>query len=774
MSLPREIFKWLQSLDLAYSVKNVKRDFSNGFLVAEIFSRYDTRNVQMHSYDNGISMKARKDNWELLQRYFRRRNFPVSQDEVNGIIYCKSGYVVPFLEKCYSFLTQRKIKERPQRSSKHAPPPFAQATASQAIKQAMNTELSELTDYNEIDSKVREKLDAHEDMLASTRSMDVDRYGNGSSKLRQSKVLRGETRQLAERKKRGQIQVKKVNVKHIDHANIAQLRLKQLSAQTSVNQPEVGGEGKHAETGNMRAAPALSIMSVLNEGVTQLKLEDGGVEGLVDRLVSTNDVDEDTTVAVFEALAVEEVTSRAANACIQSPVNYYKVSRTYCTALAVLSASSSGFDAAVMAFRRLGLAMVEADSRTTLELFSDYTLSLPRFKKLCDMSEKRQSLMEVVYSFVEDNPTAHIEAIRSLKDSLEGDMESFVFCLADMIRLERKFNDHLLDLYSYYFVIGIGKASARLRAACISMMAVFVEHKKGVAMKLLPKLRALTNDPYWEVRAQLLIVAAPMLRFFDSPSPEQDVTTEIVKSILVENCSESVKLIGLNHLLPTLTYESKASSNQCIASLLDLCTEQTLNMNPMQRDILLSSEPVMLEVGGGRYELCPVMNVWEPMVIVQQMGKMLAEKQTEYIELEQVELVVAATCSENAKQSMKEEPMAWKEVFEKDGIKDYIFIALCDPDCCELAVKVVSTLVYGPDLLRDSVLQAESLVGAMRLLFPSQDEGEPFPQETVCAFFTEALKRGGNVGTDLRRLLRASRAGIGLTTELQVIYDQLV
>ena len=121
--LPRELAKWLQSLDLSYKVKNISRDLANGFSVAEILSRYPVPyvtslpyevtnyyRVNMQEFSNGISFSERTTNWmhitDILTRKYKMQFPPDLPDKVK----CQApNAALEFLCLLYKFLTRKNI-----------------------------------------------------------------------------------------------------------------------------------------------------------------------------------------------------------------------------------------------------------------------------------------------------------------------------------------------------------------------------------------------------------------------------------------------------------------------------------------------------------------------------------------------------------------------------------------------------------------------------------------------------------------------------------------
>jgi len=122
--LPRELAKWLQSLDLSYKVKNISRDLANGFSVAEILSRYPVPcptnlpydfvtnyyRVNMQEFSNGISFKERTTNWkhitDILTRKYKMSYPPDLPDKVK----CQApNAALEFLCLLYKFLTRKNL-----------------------------------------------------------------------------------------------------------------------------------------------------------------------------------------------------------------------------------------------------------------------------------------------------------------------------------------------------------------------------------------------------------------------------------------------------------------------------------------------------------------------------------------------------------------------------------------------------------------------------------------------------------------------------------------
>ncbi|KAJ8416562.1 hypothetical protein AAFF_G00358500 [Aldrovandia affinis] len=147
--LPREVLKWLQSLDLSFSPKNYRRDFCNGYLVAEIFSWYYPDDFSMHSYDNGTSLPTKQGNWSQIERFLFKQNLRLPKEVIDGTIHCKPGAAELLIQEIYYLLTSRRIKILQESKVDFTDctyqdklPMVARATASKAIKS--NLSLSEV------------------------------------------------------------------------------------------------------------------------------------------------------------------------------------------------------------------------------------------------------------------------------------------------------------------------------------------------------------------------------------------------------------------------------------------------------------------------------------------------------------------------------------------------------------------------------------------------------------------------------------------------------
>merc|ERR1719330_555861 len=103
--LPREVLKWLQSLDLSFTVKNPKRDFANGFLTAEILSRYYPKEINMNCFENGTRLASKVDNWEQIYKFIRKKEeLPIPKQHFDPVIHCADGAAVAFILHLYCVL----------------------------------------------------------------------------------------------------------------------------------------------------------------------------------------------------------------------------------------------------------------------------------------------------------------------------------------------------------------------------------------------------------------------------------------------------------------------------------------------------------------------------------------------------------------------------------------------------------------------------------------------------------------------------------------------
>jgi hypothetical protein len=550
--------------------------------VAEILSRYYDKDVSMHSFDNGIGVKVKKDNWDQLAKLFARFADlePLkNKADVDAIIHCQNGAAVSFLTKLYQCLTKRTIQPTAVAqppgagsSSVGAPmtvaksldvvdeiPPYAKPTNSAFIRDKMrDSEIAETRDQTQLNRKVRDIHSQHEETQQLERMMTdtPDRYPALRSASKAT-VLRGATKPVRNDDSNPVLMTQQI-VREVQIKTINQKGLEKLRATREAQESESLGFSGHSSSGllgdgrsgvasfdtrgmtsggssNPELVQRRRPMDLLNEAVTR-KLAGLGLvlrprggkekfESFVDDAYE-GDVFEDRECAqVLHAIAEDgEV---LALAFLEFPREFWKFVGVLYPLLAEHDEEHELFRASVDLFLVLGQQCVRRDGTAASLLMPEFLLpKLTPSLRRC--ANKRAPLLRILYAFLPNTALSHIQAIKHLREAMADDIPLFIHMLAVLLGMESVLDVALVDLYQYYCCIGLETPCEKLRAACLAMLVPFLSYDMSLVLDLLPRLTQLsTRHAWWEVKAQLLIVVSALLRVAPAPRvPSEEDASE--------------------------------------------------------------------------------------------------------------------------------------------------------------------------------------------------------------------------------------------------------
>ncbi len=551
--LSRETLKWLQSLDLTYSIKNVKRDFSNGFMLAEILSRYFPEHIHLHSFDNGSKLETKKDNWDQLKRFFEKFHGDIGlvlevEKHIMPIMNCVDGSSQELLGEVYECLTKRKQDVIVPDNS-----PEAQRRATEILKEHSENSLSNPA------SEARSIYTARSNRLEAMSSMGF------RSTTRQKNTGRTAPRNISANAEMVELNIAAPEIKPVTKS-VARLRAHQEMLQANrtlssektdsnnVSRPitsQIGGVVKPVSD-----ITKSLVLTALKKNPIYLEYSDNPrdpVAALMEIAREQPDLSE-LVCSVFETLT--DRVGLLTDSLLKSPTEFWKLWAHLFPMVSHAdvpwadipdidpcgnrwsvenSATPSSkfdemFEYAVRFFRRLGETLREQDPAVTQSLFlevsSHSVADICSRTQIHDCPGKRESLANMIYAyFPADDHGAHLALLRKFR-SLIPDTGAFVSTLSALAPLHAEMMDeHMLDLYIYYALIGLRSTSPKTRVAGLVILT-YISNAQVLAMAaggsasaqvqqsillLVPQINALSGDTWWEIQAQLLQLASNLL-----------------------------------------------------------------------------------------------------------------------------------------------------------------------------------------------------------------------------------------------------------------------
>jgi hypothetical protein len=544
---------------------------SNGFLVAEILNRYFPSEVDLHSYENGNRIACKNDNWEMIYAVGKKKGLPIGKADFDPIIHCCPGAAMAFLFKLFHLMTKRTLTVPPKMAPPQLPP-FARPTAAWRLK---DNEIHRTVNDQMRLFKAIEVLDIHNETLGRERSEEASRLFE--MRLSAAAERDAATRTAGE------------GNQDTDPQDVQAIKVRHLGTVTTSLQDEEGNAPRKAKTSGRMPVPcaAAALEGILAQQPQQtvaklatdifktfinpiLQEQPELLKGMDPRKdMFTSFMEQCLAGVIPEAIARRVFETFATRGLLlveplqRSPAEFHKVWQVLVSGLDAYPETSPLFDALCAFVVRLGELMRAQDAALTHQLFLDVQLaSLADI--LADNAGKRESIAEVMMAFIAKTPVAHLSLLRALKEYLK-DLGLYCLALGVLIVHEVQrpglLDDNLLDLNVYYAMVALHNPQPKVRVAGVALaLEIAAAGYVQPIWPLIPDLAELAGDPWWEVQAQLIMVATALLvakrdaeNINELESMDQtESLLMIIQRVFNIQASKNVLQVGLVHLVRLL------------------------------------------------------------------------------------------------------------------------------------------------------------------------------------------------------------------------------
>jgi len=773
-SLPREVLKWLQSLDLSYSVRNPKREFANGFVIAEIFSRYYPGDISMHTYENGTKLSCRNDNWEQLFRFFKKRDVPISRLDFEPCMNYMPGAPAAIMVKVYQWLTKRNVAVF---AATDLPDGDAESMAAATLLKKSMTENMAEAEKEQLKEQMNQPIDDFPQSPTEQSGQDAYRVFQATRGHRPA----GRTtvaKSVAERADAVPLEIADANIKNLAK-NVAQLRVQQQQQEhakkttTESGRKSSGGTEGGPSTPSLGGVAAKPVTDVMRPIVTQvLQANDQVMKSLDPRKdvvlsfmeLCKSLVPEEMSVRVFDNISNQA--NLLVDTVMKAPAEFWRVWTLFCPALVEFSESSPVFESIVYLFKRLGVLMQEIDPVLTQQLMVD--VGLPSLAPLLiDSAGKREPLCELIYTYAQPATLSHLGVLRGLKEAIER-LPVYIACLSYFVSLELQMgllDEHLLEHYMYYALVALQSPHPKIRVAGLSILVSITgsseEHPQNV-LTLLPSFTELVHDSWWEVQAQLLLLTSQLLTYIAGTlggkipkdlDPQTDGQIESLLLIVgrifgVTGTSKIVLQVGLSSLVKNLSiYPTLLPGYVNVLLRQPPGLRQRLLDLPQQASEDAPTSPRRLAYVMGTssrlYEECCICESWPSLEVARTLAETVnTGEAAQLANFEPEHLDVLTACLPAPDVDLGQD---WLGVFDK--IKLHIFVALVDPVLHRGATGVVRRFWQArPQSFALKALKAseKTLLQTLRILYCDMDRQRVDEQEML-TFLKEMRDSGGEI-----------------------------